>query len=220
MEKREIRERILDALNSSQYKWRTARSLAKAADIPIVQVQEFLERSPDILRARKPNRQGHALYSIQNKVRDGRKPAKRFTEERNAQLSRLRSIIIAPMDPEGRRVHDTATRALRELGIGTYDFAHLQTGTSLVNAIINAIRSSDFVIADVTRQSPNVIYEVGFAHALAKPTILLVDGTSTSSVPSFLAGFIYHIYDSKNLHSLADIIKSAAQSLVHGKGEV
>lgn len=45
---------------------------------------------------------------------------------------------------------------------------------SIVEAIWNAIRSSDVVIADITDYNPNVFYELGIAHALSKPTILTV----------------------------------------------
>jgi nucleoside 2-deoxyribosyltransferase len=37
--------------------------------------------------------------------------------------------------------------------------------------ILNGIRHSAFVIADVTETSPNVFYEVGFAEGLGRPII-------------------------------------------------
>lgn len=47
-------------------------------------------------------------------------------------------------------------------------------GTGLIlNDIISAIKNSALVIGDITLNNPNVFYEVGFVHALNKPTILL-----------------------------------------------
>jgi nucleoside 2-deoxyribosyltransferase len=39
--------------------------------------------------------------------------------------------------------------------------------------IVESIRAASLVVADITPDSPNVYYEVGYAHVLAKPTILL-----------------------------------------------
>jgi hypothetical protein len=42
----------------------------------------------------------------------------------------------------------------------------------VVSQIYNQILEADVVIAEMTGQNPNVFYEVGWAHALGKPTIL------------------------------------------------
>jgi hypothetical protein len=42
-----------------------------------------------------------------------------------------------------------------------------------VEEIINAISGADIVVADITDDNPNVMYEVGVARALMKPVILL-----------------------------------------------
>ena len=45
---------------------------------------------------------------------------------------------------------------------------------SIIDAIWEAIRSSEIVIADITDGNPNVFYEVGISHALGKQTILTI----------------------------------------------
>ncbi len=40
----------------------------------------------------------------------------------------------------------------------------------------NEIARCDVMVADVTGQNPNVLYEVGYAHALAKPVIFITQG--------------------------------------------
>jgi tetratricopeptide (TPR) repeat protein len=39
--------------------------------------------------------------------------------------------------------------------------------------VLDAIRSADLVVAELTGSNPNVMYELGFAHALNKPAIIL-----------------------------------------------
>jgi len=45
---------------------------------------------------------------------------------------------------------------------------------NIVDAIWDAIRHCDLAIVDLTEHRPNVYYEMGIAHALNKPTILIV----------------------------------------------
>jgi hypothetical protein len=44
---------------------------------------------------------------------------------------------------------------------------------SLIESMIADILLSDLIIADISRLNPNVLYELGIAHAFCKPTILL-----------------------------------------------
>ncbi|EKO37448.1 MAG: hypothetical protein B193_3880 [Solidesulfovibrio magneticus str. Maddingley MBC34] len=49
-------------------------------------------------------------------------------------------------------------------------------GTGMVIAdIVNDITESTFIIADISKDNPNVYYEIGYAHALNKPTIILAE---------------------------------------------
>ena len=43
----------------------------------------------------------------------------------------------------------------------------------IIDEIREAIRTYDVILADTTGANPNVCYEVGFAHALDRPTILI-----------------------------------------------
>jgi hypothetical protein len=43
----------------------------------------------------------------------------------------------------------------------------------IIKDILQAIRKADYIIADLSQPNPNVYYEMGFAHALRKPVILI-----------------------------------------------
>lgn len=70
----------------------------------------------------------------------------------------------------------------------------LDTGL-ILNDIVSAIRNSALVIADITPDNPNVFYEVGFAHALNKPTILLNEKNQRERLPFDISGFRTIFYD-------------------------
>ena len=59
--------------------------------------------------------------------------------------------------------------------------------------IINGLLDSDLVIAEVTPPNPNVFYELGYAHALEKPTVLLA--RRGGDLPFDISGYRVIFYD-------------------------
>ena len=70
MKKKEIAERVIRALGSSEFLWRTARGVSKETKIPIQLVQDFLENSSVVLRSRKANKAGRPLYTLRKSYRE------------------------------------------------------------------------------------------------------------------------------------------------------
>jgi nucleoside 2-deoxyribosyltransferase len=67
-------------------------------------------------------------------------------------------------------------------------------GNLILTDIIESIKEASVIIADITPDNPNVFYEVGYAHALAKPTILLSD-KRREKLPFDVSGFRTLFYD-------------------------
>lgn len=65
---------------------------------------------------------------------------------------------------------------------------------SIIEDLTKAIREASVIIADITPDNPNVFYEVGYSHALAKPTILLSDRKRVK-LPFDVSGFRTLFYD-------------------------
>jgi hypothetical protein len=63
---------------------------------------------------------------------------------------------------------------------------------SILERIYNQIAKADLVVADMSDRNPNVFYEVGYAHALGKTTILLT--RSAEDIPFDLKHFPHIIY--------------------------
>ena len=62
------------------------------------------------------------------------------------------------------------------------------TTTAIIQDIIKEISDASVIIADVTMDNPNVFYELGYAHALKKPTILLADVDKREKLPFDISG--------------------------------
>jgi hypothetical protein len=68
-------------------------------------------------------------------------------------------------------------------------------GPGLIIAdVTREIAESDFVIADISSPNPNVYYEVGYAHAIRKPTILLAN-KELATLPFDVSGFRVLFYE-------------------------
>lgn len=79
--------------------------------------------------------------------------AKRFSE-------RYRLGIKEPIEALGLR----CMRADERQGVG-----------NIVDEVYRRIEAAKFIVADMTGRNPNVFYEVGYAHALQKITVLLTE---------------------------------------------
>ncbi|MFM0351412.1 EVE domain-containing protein [Paraburkholderia sp. RL17-347-BIC-D] len=66
MKEKDRRETILEAFRGSEFKWRTSQGLARDTGIPFQEVAAFLERSSDVVRAKKANAHGQTLYSLKS----------------------------------------------------------------------------------------------------------------------------------------------------------
>ena len=121
--------------------------------------------------------------------------------------------MIAAFDPGGQVIRDAVRRAVEEAGLRVVQYRDaIRPGAELTSIILDGIRRADLIIADVSRENPNVLYEIGFAHALRKPTILLFDTKSNERLPSDLAGLEFITYDAANPGALADRVKSEAKA--------
>lgn len=68
------------------------------------------------------------------------------------------------------------------------------TNGQIINDITRSIEESSIIIADITPNNPNVFYEVGYAHAIRKPTILLCE-RGREKLPFDVSGFRTLFYD-------------------------
>ena len=63
---------------------------------------------------------------------------------------------------------------------------------NMLSRIYNQISKADLIVADVTGKNPNVFYEVGYAHALGKKTILMTQ--DTDDIPFDLKHYPHIVY--------------------------
>ena len=89
--------------------------------------------------------------------------------------------------------------------------------TLILNDIITSIRNSAVIIAEITPDNPNVFYELGYAHALGKPTILLCEKAVRERLPFDVSGFRTIFYDNSigGKRKVEEKLKEFLQNIVN-----
>ena len=105
-----------------------------------------------------------------------------------------------PKYPELIDVADTVRAVFRSFGIRAVRADDIEHEGRINDRVLNEIRTSEFLFADLTGTRPNVYYEVGFAHALDK-RVLLFRKTGTN-IHFDLAS--YNCPEYENLRDLRD----------------
>lgn len=118
-----------------------------------------------------------------------------------------------PIQPELEDVYATVKRCFNKYGISAERADDIEHSGKITEEIINKIRSSEFLYADLTGARPNVYYEVGFAHALSKKVILY--RKSGESLHFDLAG--YNCPEYKNLSDLEKKLNKRLESMTGRK---
>lgn len=103
-------------------------------------------------------------------------------------------FILMPFDAQLKPVYeDHIVESARKLGLRAARGDDFFTSHSVMRDIWNAVMSARVVVADCTGRNPNVFYEIGLAHAVGKPVILITQ--SVDDVPFDIRHLRYIQYD-------------------------
>lgn len=106
-----------------------------------------------------------------------------------------RFFVVMPFAPELDDVYHLGIReTVHTLGGACERADEIQHTGEILEKIYDSIRGASIIIAEVSFPNPNVFYEIGFAHALGKPVVLLTRDISDS--PFDLRAYNHIVYRS------------------------
>lgn len=119
--------------------------------------------------------------------KQGRGGARRTRAKSNSDATPT-AFVIMPFDPEFNDVFEKLLKPPLEAA----GFRVQRADTSLdqeniLKSIVRGISESQVVLADLTARNPNVLYELGIAHGLDKPTVLVAQ--SIDDIPFDLRSY-------------------------------
>lgn len=127
------------------------------------------------------------------------------------------AFVIMPFSPQFERVFTELIRpALPGYEVVRADSRLHQQ--NILRSIVDGIHSADLVIADVTGTNANVMYELGAAHALRKPTVMM--SQSIANLPFDLRSYLVQAYeaDGPQTHAFMERLREIGDK--HAAGQV
>ncbi|WP_109479663.1 hypothetical protein [Paraburkholderia sp. C35] len=104
------------------------------------------------------------------------------------------SFVISPFgEPFDTYFSHIVKPALEECGLYAIRGDSLYRPTTIVDDIWQGIQQAKLLVAELTDRNPNVFYELGLAHAISKPVILIAK--SIEDVPFDLRSIRVLVYD-------------------------
>ena len=122
-----------------------------------------------------------------------------------------------PFDAEAQSVYDEFIhRTLDNLGFDVSRADDLLNQQNILRDILSSIESADVLVADLTSSNSNVYYELGLAHALRKPVILL--GQDMEEIPFDIRSYRVITYDTHfaRIEDAKKALKESARGFLTG----
>lgn len=124
----------------------------------------------------------------------GRKIQQQLPPERNAKSASQDCFVMMPFGGWfDRYFKEIYVPAITSVGLTPRRADDLYRPSAIVHDIWHYTKSSVLILADLTGKNPNVFYELGLAHAVAKPVILVT--ASIEDVPFDLRALRVIEYD-------------------------
>src|SRR5262249_32283809 len=103
-------------------------------------------------------------------------------------------FVAMPFLPLFKTQYERVIRpAIEEAGLACVRGDEIFTRQMIIEDVWTSIRQARVIVGDISGANPNVLYEIGLAHALGKPIVLI--NRSRDDVPFDLHSVRYHYYD-------------------------
>src|SRR5262245_20229677 len=101
-------------------------------------------------------------------------------------------FVVMPFDALFEVQYDRVIRpAIEQTGLKCVRGDEIYSHPSVIHDIWHSLRKARLVVAELSGRNPNVMYEVGLAHAIGKPVVLLT--RNKNDVP-FDVGALRYLY--------------------------
>lgn len=130
-------------------------------------------------------------------------------------MSQTCFVVMPFSEPFNSYYENVLKPAIVEAGLNPVRADEIYSAKPIIHDIIELIVDSKIIIADVTTKNPNVNYELGFAHALEKPAIII--SQNINDVPfdyRHIRTIVYDTSQEKWESSLKDVLIKTIEAVL------
>jgi|GEM_PF-989974 len=124
-------------------------------------------------------------------------------------------MAIDSSKPELEDVYTSIKEVCEEFGITAYRADEIEHQDRITDLVLNEIRTSEFLIADLSLERPNVYYEVGYAHAIKKKPILY----RRSGTRLHFDLSVHNVPEYKNITELRKLLRKRLEAILGRKAK-
>lgn len=123
----------------------------------------------------------------------------------------MKCFVISPIGEEGSEIRKRADQVYKyiispvceECGFEAIRVDKVNQSDSITQTIIDYIKESELVIADITGHNPNAFFEMGYRASIGKPMIHLKE--KSEKIPFDISGIRAFDYELSDLDSVAEV---------------
>ena len=134
------------------------------------------------------------------------------------QARRNHCFYLGPFaEPFNTVYSDHVVPALRGLGMTVERADEIFSTDVIIEDVWRGINAANFVIADVTSKNPNVLYEVGMAHTVGKPVVLVTQDMADVPFDLRHRRCVVYEYTPRGCARLEEQLKGTAEALINSR---
>lgn len=123
-------------------------------------------------------------------------------------------LVFMPFEERFKPVYEDHLKPVAsKLGLKIIRADDFYTTGHIVNEIWTALLETRFVIADCTDRNPNVFYEVGMAHVVGKPTLLITQNVEDVPFDLRHLRFLHYEFTPRGMKDFEKNIKSTVETI-------
>jgi len=124
-----------------------------------------------------------------------------------------RCFILMPFNENFDNIYGNIKKALNDNGYVCNRADEILGSKPILNTILNEILRSQFIIADLTNQNPNVFYELGVAHTFKDAQNIVLITQKVQDIPFDIRHINNIVYDPANIKYLtSNILKTLKEN--------